>query len=830
VKAGLDLRAGDTRGRIYRVLPFGVEARPVPIVRAMSKTELVKQLDAPNGTLRDLVHLELLWRSATDVAADLKELTSRGSTPQGRLHALSVLDGLELIDATTIASVLDHERHPGVLRTAIRASEQFLDSNPDLLKQLARFSESADPQVRLQLAYTLGGSRSPEIVPVLARLLRSPDGDDYLRNVALRSVTAANIGQVLSELAKRQAAPHLVIAPVLLAAAETVDPAQLHPLIERAFKTGDSTDEAARLKLCVSIRQAFQQRKLQLPPEQLAFWDKLLNRCLELAADSDAPASLRVAALAGLPLASDREQAVQLLSECLTPQQPQPVQEAALRSLASMKDDASTTFLFDALRGLAPSVQAIALTEICSRQDLTLELLKRLEDQSLPRTLIDSTRKQQLVSHPNAGIRSRSVKLFAQPSNAEIAAQVVKARAADLSKGDSTQGRAVFAKHCAACHQVGDLGHEVGPALDSLSDRTRDFFVTAILDPNAAVDRRYANYSAGLTDGRVFAGILSSESEASITLKEKEGVKRDLLRAELETLHDTGKSMMPDGFGRELDLEDLRHLLAFLKATRLEATSPLASRQVNPQVASVQKITELMTDVQLGTDDEYRVIPPVWHVAIAAGRRNQTDEIKAILDFTLPHDGEPLRDWEAVVVGGGIVNGVSQANVWPARRIEEVIQGDEQLAARWTRTLTLSKDMSHNAAVKADTRYDALRIIALMPFADCRESLEKYLKPGTDPTLMQGAVSGLADVPQSEAAMLLAQAFNHLPDHLRPFALNGLARADGERVHLLDAIENNSFPASRVPRPVIRKLLNHETAVIRARAAVLFSEFADKSE
>ncbi len=407
---------------------------------------------------------------------------------------------------------------------------------------------------------------------------------------------------------------------------------------------------------------------------------------------------------------------------------------------------------------------------------------------------------------------------------------MAKAKAADLTNGDPAQGRALFARHCAACHQAGDLGHEVGPALETLTDRSRDFFVTAILDPNAAVDRRYANYSASLVDGRVFSGILSSESEASITLKEKEGVKRELLRADLEMLNDTGKSMMPDGFGRELDLEDLRHLLAFLKATRLQAPSPLARRQINPQVESVQKIAELMSDVQIGTDDEYRVIPPVWHVSIAAGRRNQTEEIKAILDFVLPHDGEPLRDWEAVVVGGGIVNGVSQANVWPARRIEEVIQADEQLAARWARTLKLSLEMTHNEAVKADTRYDALRIIALMPFADCRESLAQYLKPGTDPTLMQGAVSGLADVPQAEAATLLAQAFNHLPDHLRPFALNGLTRADGERVHLLEAIENNSLSASRVPKPVVRKLLNHETAVIRSRASVLFPEFADKSE
>ena len=40
-----------------------------------------------------------------------------------------------------------------------------------------------------------------------------------------------------------------------------------------------------------------------------------------------------------------------------------------------------------------------------------------------------------------------------------------------------------------------------------------------------------------------------------------------------------------------------------------------------------------------------------------------------LLDASLPKRGEPLRDWQAVVVGGGAVNGISLEGGWPARRV-----------------------------------------------------------------------------------------------------------------------------------------------------------------
>lgn len=68
-----------------------------------------------------------------------------------------------------------------------------------------------------------------------------------------------------------------------------------------------------------------------------------------------------------------------------------------------------------------------------------------------------------------------------------------------------------------------------------------------------------------------------------------------------------------------------------------------------------QKAASIIRSMVEGIPDakeEYRRIPWVWRVAIAAGKRNKAEELKAIFDFSLPKAGEQLRDWQAVVIGG----------------------------------------------------------------------------------------------------------------------------------------------------------------------------------
>ncbi len=57
----VDVRAGSDQGRIYRIVPEK-GARPMPSLEELSIEKLVKVLESPNGSLRDMAHQLLLWK------------------------------------------------------------------------------------------------------------------------------------------------------------------------------------------------------------------------------------------------------------------------------------------------------------------------------------------------------------------------------------------------------------------------------------------------------------------------------------------------------------------------------------------------------------------------------------------------------------------------------------------------------------------------------------------------------------------------------------------------------------------------------------------------
>src|SRR5262249_12666340 len=158
---------------------------------------------------------------------------------------------------------------------------------------------------------------------------------------------------------------------------------------------------------------------------------------------------------------------------------------------------------------------------------------------------------------------------------------------------------------------------------------------------------------------------------------------------------------------------------------------------------------------------EYRRIPWIWRIAIAAGKRNDAGQIRRVLEVALPERELPLRDWQAVVLGGGIINGISQLGVWPADRVNEILKSDAALAERWLRALNLASSMADNDRVPAGTRYDALRMLGVETWERRGEQLVKYLADGTDDELQMGAISGLADMKSPRVGPAIVAGIRH---------------------------------------------------------------------
>src|SRR5207253_9099974 len=92
--AQVDLRAGSTMGRIYRIVPKDDKPRLQPRLDKLDAAGLVAALDSPNGWQRDLASQMLLWRGDRATIKPLQRLAADSPRAETRLHALSVLDGL----------------------------------------------------------------------------------------------------------------------------------------------------------------------------------------------------------------------------------------------------------------------------------------------------------------------------------------------------------------------------------------------------------------------------------------------------------------------------------------------------------------------------------------------------------------------------------------------------------------------------------------------------------------------------------------------------------------------------------------------------------------
>jgi putative heme-binding domain-containing protein len=217
---------------------------------------------------------------------------------------------------------------------------------------------------------------------------------------------------------------------------------------------------------------------------------------------------------------------------------------------------------------LGPDLRGSVLEALLRREAWLKLMLDAIEAKSFSASEIDAARRQRLLDHRDEEIRGRAGKLLTASTAADRQAAIDQYRVSLATKGDITRGKAVFKKTCAACHRLEDVGTPVGPDLAALTDKSNDALLVAILDPNRAVESKFINYSAASSDGLVYTGILSAETGASVTLIGQEAKQTTILRADLEELTSTGKSLMPEGLEKDVSPKDFADLVAYLATTR----------------------------------------------------------------------------------------------------------------------------------------------------------------------------------------------------------------------------------------------------------------------
>ena len=134
---------------------------------------------------------------------------------------------------------------------------------------------------------------------------------------------------------------------------------------------------------------------------------------------------------------------------------------------------------------------------------------------------------------------------------------------------DPAAGRAVFARSvCANCHRVGDVGKNLGPALDGIGSRGLDRLLEDMLDPNRNVDQAFRTVIVQTDGGQVVSGFGLREEGSTLVLSDSKGEQIRLPLAEVESRTPSSLSPMPGNISEQIPEADFYQLLAFLLSQR----------------------------------------------------------------------------------------------------------------------------------------------------------------------------------------------------------------------------------------------------------------------
>lgn len=579
IKKFLHLTSGSDRGRVYRLVsPNMKRIRPTRL-GDLTAAELVPQLASENSWNRETAQ-RLLWeRQDKTVVPLLEQLLLTTANPLGRLHALYTLRGLDALQADHVRRGLQ-DPHPRVRAHAIRLAEPLIAASADLVDDLVALCDDGSEHVRFQLAFSLGESTAPQAIAGLARLARDPRSGPEIQTALLSSVGSSADALAASLLADRdftagKQAPSLVTQLALIVGANPKPAPALRLLT--AVTAADLPLPMQQVVL-TGLGQGLDRRGASIPElladpaatqpqrEQVA---RLFSRATELARDDQPTIGNRELALRLLAFA-DFKTAAEHLPDFLSPQTPQALQRAAVAALGQQESDEIATLLLAGWSGYSPQVRRDVVDAVMSKPARIQALLAAVQANSVRRSDLERDKKQLLMNHGNAQVRERSRKLFGGEVNTDRAKVVAEYQNILALDGDVARGQAVFAKKCAVCHQVGELGHQVAPNLASVQNKSPADLLIAVLDPNREAQPNFNVYNVVTQQGRTLSGIIAAESTNSITLLRAEAKQDVILRDNIDELVATGVSLMPEGLEKDLTRQELADVITFVKSIKPE--------------------------------------------------------------------------------------------------------------------------------------------------------------------------------------------------------------------------------------------------------------------
>ncbi len=289
---------------------------------------------------------------------------------------------------------------------------------------------------------------------------------------------------------------------------------------------------------------------------------------LKITQDEDSSGAQRISAaveLIGL-LPEDAQAAADLL-QSISPRTPTSTATGMIDALQGSRATDLSDVMLNAIDRFTPANRSAVLQAMLARPETTTQLLNAIDRGEISQDDLSLVQQQALIGHPKIEIRSRAKDVLAKSGGLPDSNRqkvLASLRSVTEARGDAGRGKTVYANNCANCHTHNGEGKKVGPDLSGMAVHPKAELLTHIIDPSRSVEGNYRTYSALTVDGLVINGMLASETQTAFEIIDARGERQVVLREDVEKVMASKKSVMPDGFEKQIDPQGFTDLLEFL--------------------------------------------------------------------------------------------------------------------------------------------------------------------------------------------------------------------------------------------------------------------------
>lgn len=597
-------------GRIYRLVYTGAKPEQSMSLAGASPATLVSTLKNSNLLWRRHAQRLLVERGRLDVLPKLIELVKDQSQDEiglnvGALHAIWTINGLCEGASWTpeaVAAVTGALRQPcaAVRRSALLCLPKSAESVAAILT--ARSLRDPEPQVRLAAMIALADQPATEdaAAAIAASLADKTNLSDSILSDGLTCAAASNAQSILASLtANAPANLPASAAKIIQRVAEHYargQPNQISPLfvslsgaseevitpIVAGLSQGWPKDKPAQLDDVASA--ALEKLVARVAPQQRAAivvlatrlgsssLDKIAAPVIESlwveVRDEKIPADRRIEAADQLIDLRRKDVSIAAgLLELISPRTSLEFSDRMFEVVGHSEAPEAGQAIVEHLAALTPTQRATGIKLLLAHSDWVKSLLGGLEHGQLTLADLSLDQKQSLAAHPDVEIAKAAAELLKRGGglpNADRQNVVDELASLAQKTGDAAAGKLVFTKQCSKCHSHSGEGGKTGPDLTGMAVHPKHELLIQILDPSRSVEGTYRAYTITTQDGLVLTGILASETKTSVDLLDAEGKSHTLQRDNIDQMVASTKSLMPDGFEKQMSPDDLANLLEFL--------------------------------------------------------------------------------------------------------------------------------------------------------------------------------------------------------------------------------------------------------------------------